>query len=280
MWRRENVLHVGAERRIVECTDATEVVIPGVEGTARYDQLQHHLDVERMSKSRGNVVNPDELVSKWGADTVRGYMMFAFDWSKGGPWDSQNILGVQRFLTDVWKLVAQPAPDKAGTASADEQAALRRKTHQTIQKVTRELDHFSFNTAMAAQMELKNAMQKARGACHGTEAWSEAIGVLVRLMAPFTPHIAEELWAAIGGEYSVHTQAWPEADDAVAAEDTITLVVQVKGKVRGRVEVPADISEEAAREAALADENVQRYVEGKELRKVIFVPGKLINIVV
>jgi leucyl-tRNA synthetase len=211
---------------------------------------------------------------------VRGYLMFAFKWDLGGPWDSQGILGVVRFLNDVWNLIVKPLPASKGKAGEGDVRALRRKTHQTIMRVTDDIEDFAFNTAMAALMELKNTMQAARTTpvAH-TEAWDEAIRSLLLMLAPFTPHIVEELWARTGGEYSIHQQAWPEADPEIAAEEIITLIVQVNGKVRDRIEVPADIDEAAAKEAALASERVQSYLDGGEPRKVIYVPGRLVNVV-
>ncbi len=234
-------------------------------------------DREKMSKSRGNVIAPDVLVEQFGADVVRGYLMFAFKWDQGGPWDSQGIQGMVRFLYDVWTLITEPPRD---TSADGDPVALRRKMHQTIMKVTADTEAFSFNTALAALMELKNTMQKARDtAAYGTNAWNEAVETLLLMMAPFTPHIAEELWAHIGRPYSVHTQDWPVADEEVAAEDTITLIVQVNGKLRDRIDLPADVSEADAKAAALASERVQDMLGGAEPRKVIVVPGKLVNIV-
>jgi leucyl-tRNA synthetase len=154
-------------------------------------------------------------------------------------------------------------------------------THQTIRSVTHDLEEFSFNTAIARLMEFTNALQKAkRTSVYNADAWNEAIETLLLLLAPCCPHIAEELWELRGGGYSVHLQPWPEFDPELAAEEMITLVVQVNGKLRARLEVPADITEEAAKEAALVDENVQRYVEGKEMKRLIYVPGRLVNVVV
>jgi leucyl-tRNA synthetase len=238
-------------------------------------------DREKMSKSRGNVVAPDDLVHQYGADAVRAYLMFGFRWDQGGPWDSQGIQGPVRWLNDVWTLFA--APVSAPSRSADESAAddLRRKVHQTIKRVTDGMETFSFNTAIAALMTLKNILQDARQTLAGSAAWDEARSIYLRLMAPFTPHIAEELWARSGYPYSVHTQPWPEHDPAIAAEDMITLVVQVNGKVRDRVQVPADISEDEAKAAALATAGAQRHLDGRPPKKVIYVPKTgMVNIVV
>ncbi len=242
-------------------------------------------DREKMSKSRGNVIDPDDLVSKFGADTVRTYLMFAFKWDQGGPWDSQGISGPQRFLRDVWSLIAEPASPVEGSAATKDQPTdlLRRRVHQTIIRVTRDLEDFSFNTAIAALMELKNTMQDFKSkhpAILDTDAWTEAQQTLLLMMAPFVPHIAEELWAKIGGTYSIHQQSWPVADEEIAAEDYITLAVQVNGKVRDQITVPVDAAEDAVKEQALASENVQRHMDGKSPKRVIYVSGRLVNIVV
>jgi leucyl-tRNA synthetase len=236
-------------------------------------------DHEKMSKSRGNVVAPDELVETYGADTVRTYLMFFSRWDQGGPWDSQGIKGPRRFLEDVWTLivedVASPEPCEDGTRWH----ALRRKTHQTIQRVTEDLEAFSFNTAIAAMMELRNAMREVKPALVGTAAWDEAATTLLLLLAPFAPHVTEELWTRMGKPYSIHRQLWPTWDPEVAAEETITLVVQINGKVRDRLEVPADIDEAEAKALALESEAVARHLVGREPRKVIYVPGRLVNVV-
>jgi leucyl-tRNA synthetase len=237
-------------------------------------------DGEKMSKSRGNVVSPDELIAEYGADTVRGYLMFGWRWDQGGPWDPQGIQGVYRWLHRVWTLVLEPG-DGSGDPVEAQIADLQRATHQTIRSVTDDLESFSFNTAIARMMEFTNTLQKAkRTSVYNTTAWDEAIETLLLLLAPSCPHISEELWERIGRPYSIHQQPWPEHDPGLAAEEMITLVVQVNGRLRARLEVPADITGEEAKKAALADENVQRHIEGKERKRLVYVPGRLVNVVV
>ena len=236
-------------------------------------------DGEKMSKSRGNVVSPDSLVSKYGADVVRAYLMFIGPWEMGGPWNSRGIEGIQRFAQRIWS-VALAAPETK-TPTPGDISELRRKTHQTIQRVTEDIASFKFNTTLAALMEFNNYLIKARETTvYGSDAWRDAIRSLILLLAPLMPFISEELWERVGGAYSVHQQAWPTFDPALAREDLITLVVQVNGKVRERIEVAADITEEGAREAALTSDRVQKWLEGKPVRKVIYAPGKLVNIVI
>ncbi|MGD2144765.1 MAG: leucine--tRNA ligase [Anaerolineae bacterium] len=236
-------------------------------------------DGEAMSKSRGNVVAPDDLVDRYGADTVRGYLMFGWRWDQGGPWDPQGIQGVYRWLHRIWTLVLASS-DVEGTASEEDIADLRRATHQTIRSVTDDIESFSFNTAIARLMEFTNTLQKAkRTPSHKTDAWDEAIETLLLLLAPACPHVAEELWARTDRPYSIHEHPWPQFDAQLAAEEMITLVVQVNGKLRARLDVPADITEEAAQAAALTDENVQRHIKGRDVKRLIYVRGRLVNIV-
>ena len=238
-------------------------------------------DGEKMSKSRGNVIAPDDLVARYGADTVRAYLMFGWRWDQGGPWDSQGIEGVVRFLNRVWDCVLEPGYQ--GDDQPDEKAVrdLRRKVHQAIRKGTEDMESFSFNTYVANLMELNNALLRAKGTpVYGTPAWEEATESLLLMLAPACPHITEELWQRTGRPYSIHLQAWPTWDEEIAAEEMITLVVQVNGKVRDRVDLPIDVDEETARAQALATEGARRHTEGKQIVKVIFVPGRLVNVVV
>ena len=184
-------------------------------------------------------------------------------------------------MEDVWNLVVEPVAVPSGEAAALDVKALRRTVHQTIRKVSGDLESFSFNTAIAALMGLRNTMKAAKEtAVARTGAWSEAVENLLLLLAPFTPHIAEELWHRIGRAESIHRQSWPTWDEAVAAEETITLVVQVNGRVRDRIEVAADIDDPEARRLALLSETVQRFIGGKQIANVVVVPGRLVNVVV
>jgi len=243
-------------------------------------------DREKMSKSRGNVIAPDDLVQEYGADTVRGYLMFGFRWDQGGPWDSNGILGIQRYMERVWDLVVANSVQSSANGndlSADHLRNLRRKQHQAIRRVTRDIEDFSFNTMVAGLMEYTNALNAIRNSAPGIvrhAAWDEAIQTLVLLLAPGFPHIAEELWARIGQPYSVHQQSWPEWDEALAKEDTVEIAIQVNGKVRDKIEVPVDIDPEEAKAKGQAAEGVQKYIDGKPPVKVIYVPGRLVNIVV
>ena len=235
-------------------------------------------DSEKMSKSRGNVVAPDALVDRYGADTVRAYLMFFARWDMGAPWNSSGIEGTARWLRRVWALFTDPSGK--GSANEDVLRSLRRKVHQTLRRVTHDFESFEFNTIVSSLMELLNDMYKARErGASGSHAWEEALDLYLRMMAPVAPHIAEELWAHMGKPYSIHIQDWPELDEQAAAEEQVTLIIQVNGKVRDRVNVPVDIDEEGVRSAALSSEAVNKLLAGKPPRKVIVVPGKLVNIV-
>ena len=279
--RTENVLRVQADdggTHIVEATPATRIDVPEIPGENDVNQLKHHLEIQRMSKSKGNVVNPDALVERYGADTVRAYLMFAFDWEKGGPWDSQGIIGVVRWLNEVWDLVVAGPPE--GPAKADVAKSLERRVHQTARRVEESLEKFSFNTAVAALMSLRNDLRGAlRERGLDAAAWRATLRAMLLLMAPITPHFAEELWARLGLPYSIHQQDWPEIDPALLLDDVVKLGVQVNGKRRDEIEVAADADESVVRAAALASEKVQRHLQGREPRKVIVVPGRLVNIV-
>ncbi|MEW6086337.1 MAG: leucine--tRNA ligase [Chloroflexota bacterium] len=239
-------------------------------------------DNSKMSKSRGNVVAPDVLVKKYGADTVRAYLMFFARWQQGAPWDSHGIEGTARWMRRVWTLFTDPASLSGTAASADVKKDLRRRVHQTLKRVTHDFENFEFNTIISSLMELLNEMYKAREAgAVGTPEWAEATEIYLKMMAPVAPHITEELWSNhLGKPYSIHQQMWPQVDEAAAREDSIEIPVQVNGKVRDRIVVPVDASEDEIRKAALASEIVQKYLEGREPRKVIVAHGKLVSVVV
>jgi len=239
-------------------------------------------DREKMSKSRGNVIAPDDLVQEYGADTVRGYLMFGFRWDQGGPWDSNGILGVERFLERVWDLVTNSRPG-SGQPAAAAVRELKRKQHQAIRRVTKDIEDFTFNTMVAGLMEYTNALAALRAdapALVGGADWAEAMQTLVLLLAPGFPHVAEELWERLGRPYSVHQQNWPQWDEALAKEDIIEIAVQINGKVRDKLALPAEVTEAEAKDRAQALDSVQKYIAGSQIVKIIYVPGRLLNIVI
>jgi leucyl-tRNA synthetase len=236
-------------------------------------------DNEKMSKSRGNVIAPDALVDRYGADTVRAYLMFFARWEMGAPWDSKGIEGSSRWVRRTWALFTDDV--KGGNPTPETLRGLRRKVHQTLKRVTRNFEQFEFNTIVSSLMELLNEMYKAReNGAAGSKEWNEAIDIYLRMMAPVTPHIAEELWAEYGKPYSIHTQSWPKVDEEAAKEDEVSIAVQVNGKVRDHVTVAADADDEAVKAAALAADGVVKSLAGAAPKKVIVVKGKLVSIVV
>jgi leucyl-tRNA synthetase len=238
-------------------------------------------DNSKMSKSKGNVVAPDMLVDRYGADTVRAYLMFFARWEMGAPWDSHGIEGTARWMRRAWMLFTD-ASDSPATASAETKQTLRRRVHQTLRKVTSDFENFDFNTVISSLMELLNEMYKAREAgAVGTDEWNEAQEIYLKMMAPVAPHIVEELWTEhLGKPYSIHQQLWPQVDEAAAKEDVIELPVQINGKVRDRITVPADAGEDEIKSAVMASATVKKYLEGREPRKIIIAKGKLVSLVV
>ncbi len=274
--RTENLLTVkdAADRLwIVEVPETAKITIPAVPGPNTVNQLKQHLEIQRMSKSKGNVVNPDEQVQLYGADTVRAYLMFGYDWEKGGPWNSQNIQGVVRWLDDVWELATNPPENETGDAAV-ERAAIRR-VHQTIKSVESRLEDFNFNKAISELMTLKNDLRAAsRDGKLSRAVWHECVRDMLLIMAPFTPHITEELWARIGQPYSIHNHLWPTYDAAKAAEDETTLIVMKNGKPIDRITVPVDIGEEEAKQIALESSAVARVLNGGAPKRVIYIAGR------
>jgi len=239
---------------------------------------------QKMSKSRGNVITPDEYVSELGADTVRAYLMFVAPWEQGGEWNDSGISGISRWLNRLWKLVLaeyHPSDRVSPETSKKAERELARITHQTIRRVSEDLERLRLNTMIAALMELTNYLTKAseRGEV-SQPAQKEAIDSLLRLLAPTTPHLAEELWQKTGHSYSIHNQRWPGWDKELARDEEITLVIQINGKLRDRITVPASITEEEAKKVALTREKIKAYLEGKKVSQIIYVPGRLVNLVV
>ncbi len=212
---------------------------------------------------------------------MRAYLMFFARWDMGAPWSYSGIDGTFRWVKRVWNLVTDPDTRVGASAeNSPDLRSLRRKVHQTLQRVTHDFDTFEFNTIVSSLMELLNEMYRFRDqGAGGSPEWSEAIDIYLRMMAPVTPHVAEELWAYLGKPYSIHTCEWPTVDKAAAADEEITLVVQVNGKVRDRLTVPAGTGDEQVKNQALASPAVQKFLEGRPPRKVIVVPGRLVNIV-
>ena len=234
---------------------------------------------DKMSKSRGNVIAPDEYVAELGADAVRGYLMFIGPWELWGEWNDRGIVGVSRWLNRVWSLVTTHYTSHVVDPEAEKE--FLHLTHKAIKEVTADLERFHFNTMLASLMEFSNYLSKVKesGVVSGF-LWGEAISYFLLLLAPSAPHLTEELWNRTGHPYSIHNQSWPEYDEELAKEEEITLVIQINGKLRDKVLVPASISEVEAKELALSQERVKAYIDDKKLTRVIYVPKRVVNIVV
>ncbi len=242
-------------------------------------------DGQKMSKSRGNVINPDQQVSDYGADSLRLYMMFKGPYDQGGPYSLGGIAGTRRFLDRLWTLVFEFLAAKAGTKghNAELEVQISRAVHKAIKRVSQDLEVLGFNTAIAAMMEAVNELYKLKspaGFAVARAAWQTALDGLVQLLAPFAPHIAEELWAELGHGESVHISPWPVWDEALIKEELITLAVQVNGKVRAEITVAADIDEAGAIAAAKAEPKIADLLKGAKVLKAIYVPGRLVSLVV
>ena len=253
-------------------------------------------DGQKMSKSKGNVVSPDKLIERYGADTERLYTLFAGPPDRDAEWNDTAVEGAFRFLNRVWSLVEEH-PYRAGGLGAASAAlsaddlpdgivALHRKTHQTIRKVTHDMEEFHFNTAIAAVMELVNATRGFTDGIgnepteHERMVIAEALEAATVLLAPMVPHFSEELWQRAGGDESLFRSTWPSFDEEAAREDVVTIAVQINGKLRGDVEAERGAVEDVVLELAKASEKITRHLEGKTVRRVIFVPDRLLNIVV
>jgi leucyl-tRNA synthetase len=240
-------------------------------------------DGQKMSKSRGNVEAPDKYVEKYGTDTVRCYMMFIGPFEAGGSFKAENLEGIWRFLNRVWSVVTDGWVP--GNVVEDESKAARdieRLRHKTIKRVTEDLSNFRFNTSLAALMEFNNTLIKQQhDEVARSAAYRNALETLLQLLAPFAPHITDELWQQIGHTSSIHTTEWPRYEEAMTQDEEFTLVMQVNGKVRERIEVPASISEEEVKQIALSNERVLSFVgDVSKVVKVIYIPGRLVNIVI
>ena len=233
---------------------------------------------QKMSKSRGRVITPDEYVAELGADAVRAYLMFVGPWDQGGEWDDRGIKGIARWLNRIWFLVLGAyAKDEP---KATETKNLRHITHKTIKRVSNDLEKFRFNTMISALMEFTNYLGKVREERSvASSAFTEAIETLMLLLAPTAPHLAEELWTRSGHPYSIHSQPFPEWDEGLAAEEEFTLVIQVNGRLRDRVTVPVTITEEEARQLAFSRERIKKYLKDGEVARVIYVQRRLVNII-
>src|SRR6266545_901678 len=226
-------------------------------------------DGAKISKSRENIINPDQYIETWGVDTVRTYLMFMGPYTQGGDFSDRGISGVRRFLSRVWNLVVKHA-DRLNTGTAPE--AYRRRLHQTIQSVTEDIRELGYNTAITALMEYVGSIRQR------AELYAEEVEDLLLLLAPFAPHITEGLWARLGGRGSVHDQPWPVADTTLLVRETETIAIQINGRARGTVELPTGAAQDEAVEAARQVEAVQRYLNSSAIRRVVYVPGRIINL--
>jgi len=227
-------------------------------------------DGAKMSKSRGNVVNPDVFIATYGSDCFRTYLMFLGPYTQGGDFQDAGIMGIKRFYDRIHRL----ATTSGITYGSPDDRAFTALMHKTIRDVTVNISNLEYNTAIAFIMEYLNGLTKLE------KVWREPVEVLVRLIAPFAPHIAEELWESLGHGASVFNAGWPVCDETKIVADTFDLVVQVNGKVRATISAPAGISKEDAITLAASSENAKRFTEGMTVLKTVYVPGKLVNIVV
>ena len=242
---------------------------------------------EKMSKSKYNGVDPAAVIDRYGADTARMFILFKAPPEKDLEWDDADVEGQYRFLQRIWRLVDSVGDrintldlDESPAPTNDQESEIRRAVHIAIQAISEDLnDEIQLNTAISELMKLTNAMTGAGISDLSRPVLQEALSVLIRLLAPFAPHLAEELWHQLGGGQSVHQQSWPELDPTALVQDTVDLVIQVKGKVRGNIKVPADADKDTLEALALASEVAQKWLEGQPPRRVIVVPGKLVNLV-
>jgi len=243
--------------------------------------------IEKMSKSKGNVVDPEELIERYGADTARLFILFAAPPEKDLEWSDAAVEGAHRFLSRVWRFVMQSRSAVAGAPgelapATESQAVLRRKTHETIRRVSEDLDgRFHFNTAVSSIMELVNTLYAYDddGSDASRAVLRESVEALLKLLHPFTPHVTEELWSLLGKETTLLETEWPRHDPAALEASEMTIVVQVNGKLRDNITVPTGATRDEILAAALGSEKVRRHTGDRAPRKQIYVPGKLLNLV-
>jgi leucyl-tRNA synthetase len=287
-WLPVDVYVGGAEHAVLHLLYArfwTKVMYDAglLDFTEPFSQLRnqgvlHAADGRRMSKSRGNVVTPDEVVHGHGVDALRTYVVFMGPFEANVLWDERGIRGVTRFLERFWNLACEIAGEEVAGEPNPEFQRLR---HRVIQRVTNDMEHFKFNTAVAALMEWLNALVDARRETIPTTQWREALQTFCLLLAPIAPFISEEIWQRVlGREGSVHLQQWPTYDPAMLERREQTIAVQVNGRLRDTITVPADSDEQTLQRMALARPAIQRHVNGKPVRRTIVVPGRIINLVV
>jgi len=276
------VMHLFYARFFIKAIRDMGLVDFGEPFTRLFNQGIIIAEKRKMSKSRGNVVNPDDYVAELGADAVRAYLMFIAPWEQGGEWDDSGISGISRWLNRLWGLGLSGYDwDESAGGQVKAERELERLSHQTIRKVSQDLEKLRLNTMIAALMEFTNHLSKIKDErAVSVNAWKEAVDTLLLLLAPTAPHLAEELWQRTGHEYSIHNQSWPGWNEELAREEEITLVVQVNGKLRDRIAVSASVTEDEARQLALDSPRVKSYTEGKEIAQVVYVPGRLVNLVV
>ena len=287
-WLPVNLYTGGAEHSVLHLLyvrfvalalqDMKLLSFPAISGEEPFPKFRAHgliiKDGAKMSKSRGNVVNPDEYIERFGADTLRMYLMFLAPFEEGGDFRDAGILGIVRFLDRVWKLF-QSLHTENQMPEKKKDVLLQRILHKNIKKVSEDIEVLKYNTAISALMMLLNAMEEHRS--HLSVANRQ---LFLKLLAPFAPHITDELWYELGNKTSIHTKPWPKHSPKFIKEDTFELVIQVNGKVRDTIMLPRGITETEAKKAALASEAVQKHLNDRKLKKVVFVKYMLINFVV
>jgi leucyl-tRNA synthetase len=244
-----------------------------------FTQGMVYKDGQIMSKSLGNIVSVDYMVENYGADTARLFILFVAPPEVDIEWSDEGVEGANRFLNRFWRLVLEDA-EVEPKIDEEQEKLIKRKLHKTIKKVTEDIENFKFNTAIAAIMELTNLLFEHKRSFGRTPAFEEAIRTSILLLSPFVPHITEELWVELGNEYSVHMQKWPSYDPEMIKEEVVTVVIQINGRVRDRIDVNADATQEEILKLALERDNVKRYLDNKEIKKIVYVPGKILSLYV